>query len=164
MPASWHSGLTSLERRETWRAIAEGRVGVVVGARSALFLPFANLGLIVVDEEHDGSFKQEDGVIYNARDMAVVRARLVSAPVVLASATPSLESVVNVANGRYGSLHLPDRHGGQQLAEVVGGRSQAPAAVARPLAVAAGGRGDEADLRGAGSRRCCSSIAAATRR
>ena len=68
----------------------------MVGARSALFLPFANLGLIVVDEEHDGSFKQEDGVIYHARDMAVVRARLVSAPVVLASATPSLESVVNV--------------------------------------------------------------------
>jgi|FEC22Drversion2_1045045.scaffolds.fasta_scaffold00378_34 primosomal protein N' (replication factor Y) (superfamily II helicase) len=116
LPASWHSGLTSLERRETWRAIAEGRVGVVVGARSALFLPFANLGLIVVDEEHDSSFKQDDGVSYNARDMAVVRARLVSAPIVLASATPSLESVVNVENGRYGSLHLPDRHGGRQLA------------------------------------------------
>ena len=116
MPASWHSGLTSLERREAWRAIAEGRVGVVVGARSALFLPFANLGLIVVDEEHDSSFKQDDGVAYNARDMAVVRARLVSAPIVLASATPSLESVVNVSTGRYGSLHLPDRHGGRQLA------------------------------------------------
>lgn len=116
LPASWHSGLTSLERRETWRAIAEARVGVVVGARSALFLPFARLGLIVVDEEHDSSFKQEDGVTYNARDMAVVRARLVSAPVVLASATPSLESVTNVAAGRYGALHLPGRHGGQQLA------------------------------------------------
>ncbi|MEK7687072.1 MAG: DEAD/DEAH box helicase, partial [Pseudomonadota bacterium] len=95
-PAPWHSGLTGLERRETWRAIAEGRVGVVVGARSALFLPFAKLGLIVVDEEHDGSFKQDEGVTYNARDMAVVRARLVAAPIVLASATPSLESVVNV--------------------------------------------------------------------
>ena len=117
-PAAWHSGLTSLERRETWRAIAEGRVGVVVGARSALFLPFANLGLIVVDEEHDTSFKQEDGVIYNARDMAVVRARLVSAPIVLASATPSLESVTNVGAGRYGALHLPDRHGGQRLAKI----------------------------------------------
>jgi primosomal protein N' (replication factor Y) (superfamily II helicase) len=115
-PAPWHSGLTSLERRETWRAVAEGRVGVVVGARSALFLPFAELGLIVVDEEHDSSFKQEDGVTYNARDMAVVRARLVSAPIVLASATPSLESVVNVTSGRYGALHLPDRHGGRQLA------------------------------------------------
>lgn len=115
-PAAWHSGLTSLERREAWRAIAEGRVGVVVGARSALFLPFANLGLIVVDEEHDGSFKQEDGVTYNARDMAVVRARLVSAPIVLASATPSLESVVNVSSSRYGAVHLPARHGGRDLA------------------------------------------------
>ncbi|HZP98598.1 MAG TPA: primosomal protein N' [Reyranella sp.] len=115
-PASWHSGLTSLERRETWRAISEGRVGVVVGARSALFLPFADLGLIVVDEEHDSSFKQEEGVTYNARDMAVVRARLVSAPIVLASATPSLESVTNVSAGRYGSLHLPDRHGGRLAA------------------------------------------------
>jgi primosomal protein N' (replication factor Y) len=127
-PAPWHSGLTSLERRETWRAIAEGRARVVVGARSALFLPFANLGLIVVDEEHDGSFKQEDGVIYNARDMAVVRARLVSAPIVLASATPSLETIVNVAPGRYGALHLPDRHGGRELATLsaIDLRKQAP--------------------------------------
>jgi primosomal protein N' (replication factor Y) len=117
-PAPWHSGLTSLERRETWRAIAEGRIGVVVGARSALFLPFRELGLIVVDEEHDTSFKQEDGVCYNARDMAVVRARLVSAPIVLASATPSLESVTNVTSGRYGALHLPARHGGNQLAAI----------------------------------------------
>jgi primosomal protein N' (replication factor Y) len=116
LPAAWHSGLTSLDRRETWRAIAEGRVGVVVGARSALFLPFANLGLIVVDEEHDGSYKQEDGVTYNARDMAVVRARLVSAPIVLASATASLETIVNVTAGRYGALHLPARHGGRDLA------------------------------------------------
>ena len=117
-PAAWHSGLTSLERRETWRAIAEGRIGVVVGARSALFLPFARLGLVVVDEEHDTSFKQEDGVCYNARDMAVVRARLVAAPAVLASATPSLESVMNVISGRYGAQHLPDRHGGNPLATV----------------------------------------------
>ena len=117
-PAPWHSGLTSLERRETWRAIAEGRVGVVVGARSALFLPFADLGLIVVDEEHDGSFKQDDGVSYNARDMAVVRARLVAAPIVLASATPSLESVANVTAGRYGTLHLPDRPGERKLAKI----------------------------------------------
>jgi primosomal protein N' (replication factor Y) len=116
LPAPWHSGLTSLERRETWRAIAEGRVGVVVGARSALFLPFAKLGLIVVDEEHDGSYKQDDGVTYNARDMAVVRARLASAPIVLASATPSLESVVNVTASRYAALHLPARHGSQDLA------------------------------------------------
>src|SRR5258708_3435544 len=116
LPASWDSGLTSLARRETWGASAEGRVGVVVGARSALFLPFATLGLIVIDEEHDSSFKQDDGVTYNARDMAVVRARLVSAPIVLASATPSLESVTNVAAGRYTALHLPDRHGGPRLA------------------------------------------------
>lgn len=127
-PAAWHSGLTSLERRETWRAVAEGRVGVVVGARSALFLPFASLGLIVVDEEHDGSFKQEEGVCYNARDMAVVRARLVSAPIVLASATPSLESVTNVTAGRYSALHLPDRHGGRELAtiEAIDLRKQPP--------------------------------------
>ncbi|MBV8188793.1 MAG: primosomal protein N' [Alphaproteobacteria bacterium] len=128
LPAPWHSGLTSIERRETWRAIAEARVPVVVGARSALFLPFANLGLIVVDEEHDSSFKQEDGVIYNARDMAVVRARLVSAPIVLASATPSLETIVNVTSGRYGMLHLPDRHGGRKLATLsaIDLRKQAP--------------------------------------
>ena len=127
-PASWHSGLTSLERRETWRGVADGRVGVVVGARSALFLPFARLGLIVVDEEHDGSFKQDDGVAYNARDMAVVRARLVAAPILLASATPSLESVTNVATGRYGALHLPARHGSQTLArlQAVDLRRQAP--------------------------------------
>jgi len=117
-PAAWHSGLTSLERRETWRAIAEGRIGVVVGARSALFLPFADLGLIAVDEEHDTAFKQEDGVCYNARDMAVVRARLVGAPVLLASATPSMESITNVTTGRYGALHLPGRHGGNQLAAI----------------------------------------------
>jgi primosomal protein N' (replication factor Y) len=128
-PAPWHSGLTSLERRETWRGIAEGRVGVVVGARSALFLPFERLGLIVVDEEHDGSFKQDDGVAYNARDMAVVRARLVGAPIVLASATPALESVVNVATGRYGELQLPGRHGGQTLArlQAIDLRRDAPA-------------------------------------
>ena len=116
LPAAWHSGLTSLERRETWRAIAEGRVSVVVGARSALFLPFSKLGVIVVDEEHDGSFKQEDGVVYNARDMAVVRARFASAPIVLASATPSLESITNVSQGRYSALHLPARFGSQKLA------------------------------------------------
>jgi primosomal protein N' (replication factor Y) (superfamily II helicase) len=117
-PSPWHSGLTSLERRETWRAIAAGRIGVVVGARSALFLPFADLGLIVVDEEHDGSFKQDDGVLYNARDMAVVRARLAAAPIVLASATPSLETVTNASASRYASLHLPARHGAHGLAGI----------------------------------------------
>ena len=110
-PAEWHSDMTSAERRQTWRDIAERRVDVVVGARSALFLPFVDLGVIVVDEEHDQAFKQEDGVIYNARDMAVVRARLEAVPIALASATPSLESVVNAQSARYDMLHLPERHG-----------------------------------------------------
>ena len=117
-PAVWHSDLTSAQRRATWRQIARGAVSVVVGARSALFLPLARLGLIVVDEEHDGSYKQEDGVIYHARDMAVVRARLAHAPIVLVSATPSLETQVNAAQGRYGRLHLPDRHAGAQLPRI----------------------------------------------
>ncbi|MGF1640357.1 MAG: primosomal protein N' [Rhodospirillales bacterium] len=111
-PAGWHSELGHGERRRTWRAVAEGRVSVVVGARSALFLPFRDLGLIVVDEEHDAAFKQDDGVAYNARDMAVVRARLGDLPIALVSATPSLETVVNVERGRYACVHLPDRHAG----------------------------------------------------
>jgi primosomal protein N' (replication factor Y) len=111
-PAQWHSELGRGERRRTWRAVAEGGVPVVVGARSALFLPFRDLGLIVVDEEHDPAFKQDDGVAYNARDMAVVRARLGDAPIALVSATPSLETLVNVEDGRYRCVHLPDRHAG----------------------------------------------------
>ena len=118
-PAQWHSDLTQAERRFTWRAMAEGKVKVVVGARSALFLPFPDLGLIVVDEEHDSSFKQEDGVIYHARDMAIARARLGAHAIVLASATPSLETVENVRRGRYASLRLPDRHGGAAPPEIV---------------------------------------------
>ncbi len=114
-PAVWHSELSAAERRATWRAVALGQARVVVGARSALFLPFAELGLIVVDEEHDAAFKQEDGVVYHARDMAVVRARLGEIPIVLVSATPSLETATNVSSGRYDRLHLPDRHGGAQL-------------------------------------------------
>ena len=114
-PAVWHSELGTRQRRETWRAVAEGRAQVVVGARSALWLPFRTLGLIVVDEEHDAAFKQEDGVVYHARDMAVVRARLEGCPIALVSATPSLETVVNVKNGRYRCERLPDRHGGAQL-------------------------------------------------
>lgn len=117
-PAMWNSDLTQSVRRDTWRAVAQGRARVVVGARSALFLPYRDLGLIVVDEEHDASYKQEDGVIYNARDMAVVRARLGALPVVLASATPALESVNNVATGRYGRLHLPERHGVAEIPDV----------------------------------------------
>ena len=117
-PAVWHSELTPAQRRETYRAVAEGRADVVVGARSALFLPFAALGLIVVDEEHETSFKQEDGVIYNARDMAVVRAKLCAAPVLLVSATPSLETAENAAQGRYKKLDLPARHGGAAMPKV----------------------------------------------
>jgi len=117
-PAQWHSDLSAAQRRLTWRAVADGTARVVVGARSALFLPFAELGLIVADEEHDAAFKQEDGVIYNARDMAVVRARLERVPAVLVSATPSLETVENVRRGRYRALHLPDRHGGASLPRI----------------------------------------------
>ena len=114
-PLEWHSDLTGAERRLGWRAVIDGKAKVVVGARSSLFLPFAELGLIVIDEEHDPSFKQEEGVIYNARDMAVVRARLGNLPIVLASATPSLETVINAETGRYRRLRLPERHGGAEL-------------------------------------------------
>ncbi len=117
-PAAWHSELSSAERRTAWRAVAEGRAKALVGARSALFLPFPDLGLIVVDEEHDASFKQEEGVIYHARDMAVVRGRLAAHAVVLASATPSLETLENVRQGRYEVAHLKDRHGGAALPEI----------------------------------------------
>ncbi len=117
-PAQWHSDMTSAERRVAWRAVARGEARVIVGARSALFLPYPDLGLIVVDEEHDAAYKQEDGVIYQARDMAVVRTRLTDIPIVLVSATPSLETVQNVAGGRYGRVHLPDRHGGARLPSV----------------------------------------------
>ena len=114
-PAVWHSDLSSRTRRLTWRAVAGGQAPVVVGARSALFLPFPDLGLVVVDEEHETAFKQEDGVTYHARDMAVVRARLCDAAAVLVSATPSLESVANVEAGRYRRLYLPARHGGATM-------------------------------------------------
>jgi primosomal protein N' (replication factor Y) (superfamily II helicase) len=117
-PALWHSELRHAQRRDTWREVAEGKAPVVVGARSALFLPFPDLGLIVVDEEQDGSYKQEDGVIYHARDMAVVRGSLAKRPVVLVSATPSLETLVNVEQGRYRRLHLPARFGEAKLPEI----------------------------------------------
>jgi primosomal protein N' (replication factor Y) (superfamily II helicase) len=117
-PQPWHSELTGAQRRETWRAVAEGRSRIVVGARSALFLPFPDLGLIVVDEEHETAFKQEDGVPYHGRDMAVVRAHLGKIPIILVSATPSLESVINAESGRYTRVHLPERHGGASMPEV----------------------------------------------
>lgn len=114
-PAEWHSGVTVTERRRVWRMVAEGRAQMVVGARSALFLPFRDLGLIVVDEEHDSSYKQEDGVLYNARDMAVLRAAGAGCAVVLASATPSLESWANAAAGKYARLDLGSRFGAAEL-------------------------------------------------
>jgi primosomal protein N' (replication factor Y) len=117
-PATWHSELSSRERRRVWLGVAEGRAPVVIGARSALFLPFRDLGLIVVDEEHDGAYKQEDGIAYHARDMAVVRANLGRIPVVLVSATPSLETIANAEAGRYAHVHLPERHGAAVLPTV----------------------------------------------
>ena len=110
-PAEWHSGATMTERRRIWRMVGQGQAQLVIGARSALFLPFQSLGLIVVDEEHDTSYKQEDGVLYNARDMAVLRASICGAQVVLASATPSLETWANAQAGKYRRLELTSRFG-----------------------------------------------------
>jgi primosomal protein N' (replication factor Y) len=117
-PAEWHSDLTQKERRRVYRAVMRGEVKVVVGARSALFMPFEHLSLIVVDEEHEQAFKQQEGALYHARDMAVVRARIEGCPVVLASATPSLESFVNATAGRYVHHRLTRRHGVAELPTV----------------------------------------------
>ncbi|TDL76229.1 primosomal protein N' [Palleronia sediminis] len=114
-PAEWHHGVTQTERRRCWKMVAEGGAQFVVGARSSLFLPFRDLGLIVVDEEHDTSYKQEDGVCYSARDMAVLRASIASAQVVLASATPSLETWANVEAGKYAALTLTSRFGDRAM-------------------------------------------------
>ncbi|EDL48548.1 primosome assembly protein PriA [Erythrobacter sp. SD-21] len=114
-PVLWHSSLKSTERRRAWRAVASGSAQVVVGARSALFLPFAKLGLIVVDEAHETSFKQEDGVRYNARDVAVMRAHFERFPIILASATPALESLQMAESGIYEKVDLPSRFGGAQM-------------------------------------------------
>ncbi|MGR3762030.1 primosomal protein N' [Roseobacteraceae bacterium NS-SX3] len=117
-PAEWHSGATMTERRRVWRMVGQGNAQLVIGARSALFLPFRDLGLIIVDEEHDTSYKQEDGVLYNARDMAVLRAAMCSAQVVLASATPSLETWANAEAGKYKRLDLKSRFGASVLPEM----------------------------------------------
>lgn len=117
-PALWHSGLSSAKRKVTWRGVASGESKVVIGARSALFLPYNDLGLIIVDEEHDPAYKQEEGVIYHARDMAVVRAHLGGFPIVMVSATPSLETIYNAWHGRYHHLTLPERHGGATLPDI----------------------------------------------
>ncbi|MGB8893250.1 MAG: primosomal protein N' [Pseudolabrys sp.] len=117
-PAEWHSELSPRKRVRTWAAVSANEVPVVVGARSALFLPYADLGLIVVDEEHDPAYKQEDGAHYHARDMAVVRGSIAKIPVVLASATPSVESEVNARRGRYRHVQLPERFGGAHLPSI----------------------------------------------
>lgn len=127
-PILWHSSLKASERRRAWRAIAAGTAQVVVGARSALFMPYARLGLIVVDEAHEVSFKQDDGVRYNARDVAVIRARFESVPIILASATPALESLQLAEAGVYQKIDLPDRFGGATLPDIgiVDLRAEAP--------------------------------------
>ncbi|MFL0356102.1 primosomal protein N' [Erythrobacter sp. GH1-10] len=117
-PVLWHSSLKSTERRRAWRAISEGTAQVVVGARSALFLPYAKLGLIIVDEAHEVSFKQDDGVRYNARDVSVMRGRFEDIPVVLASATPALESLHMAEIGTYELMELPSRFGGAELPDI----------------------------------------------
>jgi primosomal protein N' (replication factor Y) len=117
-PAEWHSGVAPPRRRQVWEAVNAGQCRIVVGARSALFLPFSALRLIVVDEEHDASYKQEDGFIYQARDLAVARAKIEDAAVVLASATPSLESLWNAETGRYRWVRLDARHGVAELPKI----------------------------------------------
>ena len=117
-PVAWHSGLRSSQRRRNWRGIASGEAGVTVGARSALFLPYPNLGLIVVDEAHEPSFKQEDGVQYHARDTAVMRARFEDIPVVLSTATPPIESRHMVELGRYREVSLPTRFAGASMPKI----------------------------------------------
>ena len=118
-PAQWHSDMRPRERERVWRGVAEGAAQIVVGARSALFLPWAKLGLIVVDEEHENAYKQDDGVTYHARDMAVLYGSVGKFLVVLSSATPSLESLLNVDRERYSVLNLKDRHGRPELPETI---------------------------------------------
>lgn len=118
-PVAWHSDLRQSQRRRAWRQVAAGQAKVTVGARSALFLPYPDLGLIVVDEAHETSFKQEEGVHYHARDVAVMRGLFEKCPVVLASATPAIETRVQVALGRYEELKLPGRYGAAELPEIV---------------------------------------------
>ncbi len=117
-PAQWHSDMRPRERERVWRGVADGSARIVVGARSALFLPWKKLGLIVVDEEHENAYKQDEGVPYHARDMAVLYGAIGKFPVILSSATPSLESLVNADRGRYAHVKLLDRHGRPELPEI----------------------------------------------
>ena len=163
-PLEWHSELTPRTRARNWAAISAGEAPVVVGARSALFLPYANLGLIVVDEEHDQAYKQDDGAHYHARDMAVVRAHIAKIPIVLASATPSVETEVNARKGRYQRIVLPSRFGGQHMPQIeaIDLRRETPPR-GRFISPRARRAYRSSPSSGA-SRRCCSSIAAAMRR
>ena len=152
-PVVWHSNLTAARRRDIWRGVLRGEIRVVVGTRSALFLPWQNLGLIVVDEEHDTSYKQEDMGNYHARDMAILRASIAKFPVVLASATPSEETLENVANGKYRGLKLTSRFGGATLPkiETIDLRENRPQSYSKP--------GDETtDVVGALSVPMCDAI------
>ena len=152
-PVVWHSNLTAARRRDIWRGVLRGEIRVVVGTRSALFLPWQNLGLIVVDEEHDTSYKQEDMGNYHARDMAILRAAISGFPVVLASATPSEETLENVANGKYRGLKLTSRFGGATLPkiETIDLRENRPQSYSKP--------GDETtDVMGALSMPMCDAI------
>jgi primosomal protein N' (replication factor Y) len=117
-PVLWHSSLTKAQRRENWKAAASGAARVVVGTRSSLFLPFKNLALIVLDEEHDSSYKQEDGAVYQGRDMAVLKASIEKIPIILASATPSIETVANVEAGKYGEVRLNSRYGEAEMPDI----------------------------------------------
>ena len=158
-----HSALPPRERLAAWRRLRAGEVGIALGARSAVFAPVRALGVVVVDEEHDPSFKQEEGVRYHGRDLAVVRAQRAGAVAILGSATPSLESAHNVERGRFARLVLPERATPRPLPEV---RSSICAAIrrARRPAVGAAGRGAGARRWPRASRASCSSTGAASRR
>uniref|UniRef100_A0AAU7YQ27 Replication restart protein PriA n=1 Tax=Wolbachia endosymbiont of Oeneis ivallda TaxID=3171168 RepID=A0AAU7YQ27_9RICK len=116
--AEWHSGLTPKARRNNWLSIANGSAQIIIGARSSLFLPYKNLKLIIVDEEHDSSFKQEQGIIYNARDMAIILAKFENIPIILSSATPLLETIYHVKKGNYNHVKLTERFGGAELPQI----------------------------------------------
>jgi len=117
-PIVWNSSVTPKNRRIAWIQSQSKSACIVIGARSALFIPFQNLGLIIVDEEHDSSYKQEEGYFYNARDMAVVLAQILHIPIILSSATPSLESYVNASSSKYGHFLMSERYGNSQLPDI----------------------------------------------
>src|SRR4029077_13577221 len=117
-PGEWHSRVSASKSERLWHAVTQADVKLVIGARSALFLPFADLATLIVDEEHESVYKQEDGVAYHARDMAVVRGQIENSAVVLVSATPSIESRVNAAQGRYGLIRLAARFKAKALPNI----------------------------------------------